>query len=89
LAAHHLAAIRRRIDVAVPAGLVAELSDVDLEVFDAPSAQRPEARLRERVVERRHAREHRALLARARERQASRRQAPLAHIESFSARLRI
>ena len=52
LAGHHLAAIGPRVDMTVPARLVAELADVDLEDLDLLSdLQRPLARPLERFIE--------------------------------------
>src|SRR5262249_54553209 len=93
-AAHHFAPIRRGIDVAMAAGLVAEFSDIDLEVLDAARAKRPEAERSERFIE--VARERKrfqngALVRALREREPARVETLLRgfHIEIVSARLRI
>ncbi len=51
LPAHHFAAIRPRIDVAVPAGLVAQFPHVHLQHLDAASPQRKQAIFGERFLE--------------------------------------
>ena len=51
LAGHHLAPVGARVDVAMAAGLVAELADVHLEDRDLPRAERVEPDLAEGILE--------------------------------------
>ena len=79
LAGHDLPPVGTRVDVAVHAGLVAELADVDLQDLDAGRTQGGQTAFVERLGEfarQREAAQRRQLLARRRQRKAPRRERP-------------